>query len=133
MHARTHAQTGSNLCVIYSSYSCVNQCKYTWNRLHPFNTHTHVLHVQNCLSKGDLVVPQPPLLQLSSANIDRHGAYLMDTGSHMYLWLGAAVSDKFCEDVFEQPNFKSIQDGMVCCVTVACIKILLLRNPRSSV
>ena len=62
------------------------------------------------------MVPQPPLLQLSSANIDRHGAYLMDTGSHMYLWLGAAVSDRFCEDVFEQPNFKSIQDNMVCYV-----------------
>ena len=61
------------------------------------------------------MVPQPPRLQLSSANIDRHGAYLMDTGAHMYLWLGAAISDKFCEDVFEQPNFKSIQDNMVGC------------------
>ena len=59
------------------------------------------------------MVPQPPRLQLSSANIDRHGAYLMDTGSHMYLWLGAAISDRFCADVFEQPNFKSIQDNMV--------------------
>ena len=59
------------------------------------------------------MIPQPPVLQLSSGNMDRHGVYLMDRGSAIYLWVGAAVNDTFCQDVFDVPNFTAIQDGMV--------------------
>ena len=69
--------------------------------------------LQNALSKGEVVVPQPPVLQLSSANIDRHGAYLMDAGTHFYLWLGAAISDRFCMEVFDHPNFQALPEVMV--------------------
>ena len=68
---------------------------------------------QNAISKGDMIIPQPPLLQLSSANIDRHGVYLMDRGSNMYLWIGAAISDKWCQEVLDVQNFQAIPEGMV--------------------
>ncbi|KAK3591332.1 hypothetical protein CHS0354_028438 [Potamilus streckersoni] len=57
-------------------------------------------------------VPSPPLIHLSSANIDRNGAYLMDTGSAMYLYIGSAISEQFCKDVLDKPNFMSIEDGL---------------------
>lgn len=69
--------------------------------------------LQNAVYKDDKVIAQPPLLPLSSAHIDRHGAYLMDTGSQMYLWLGAAISDQFCHDVIGVPNFQAVTDGKV--------------------
>jgi protein transport protein SEC24 len=59
------------------------------------------------------VIPKPPVLQLSSANIDRHGAYLMDTGSRFLLWVGGSISDHWCQEVLDVPNFKSIPDGLV--------------------
>ncbi|KAL3877465.1 hypothetical protein ACJMK2_035167 [Sinanodonta woodiana] len=62
--------------------------------------------------KGSEEVPSLPLIHLSSANIDRNGAYLMDTGSAMYLYVGSAVSEQFCKDVLDKPNFMSIEDGL---------------------
>ena len=70
-------------------------------------------HFQNAISKGDTIIPQPPLLQLSSANMDRHGAYLLDRETHMCLWVGAAISDKWCQEVLDCQNFQSIREGMV--------------------
>ncbi len=37
----------------------------------------------------------------------------MDTGRRMFLYIGAAISDAFCQEVFDVPNFVSIQDGQV--------------------
>ena len=38
----------------------------------------------------------------------------MDRGCVMYLWIGAAISDQFCQEVFEVANFQAIPDGSVC-------------------
>ena len=70
----------------------------------------HNLDDKRAVLKDDVSVPQPPLLQLSSANIDRHGVYLLDTGSRMMLWVGAAISDHFCQEIFDVPNFASVPD-----------------------
>lgn len=68
---------------------------------------------QTTMTRAGLVIPKPPLLQLSSANIDRHGAYLMDVGNDLYLMVGGAISDQFCQDILDKPNFMSIPEGMV--------------------
>ena len=65
------------------------------------------------IERNDEKIPKAPRLQLSSANIDRHGVYVMDQGENMYLMVGGAVSDTFCQDVFEVPNFMSIPEGLV--------------------
>ncbi|CAH1794179.1 unnamed protein product, partial [Owenia fusiformis] len=80
--------------------------------LYPSLYPVHALDDRNAVSKGDQVVAQPQLLQLSFANIDRHGAYLLDAGDHMYLYVGAAISDKFCSEVLDAPNFQSVPETM---------------------
>jgi len=37
----------------------------------------------------------------------------MDTGTHMYLWIGAAVSDQFCSQVLDCASYQSMPDTMV--------------------
>jgi protein transport protein SEC24 len=85
---------------------------YLMLEIYPSLYPVHALDDKNVISKGDLVIPQPPILQLSSAHTDRHGAYLMDTGSRFYMWIAGAISDHWCQEVLDVPNFKSIQDGM---------------------
>ena len=68
---------------------------------------------QNTEDKGDAKVPKPPILHLSSANVDSHGAYIMDTFDHIFMYVGKTVSEKFIQDVLDQPNFMSIPEGMV--------------------
>lgn len=73
--------------------------------------------MQGGLGSGDdddAAVPQPPLLSLTAASIDRHGVYLMDTGVYMYVWVGAAISDKLCQEIFDKPNFQALPEIMVC-------------------
>ncbi|XP_074647209.1 protein transport protein Sec24A-like [Tubulanus polymorphus] len=92
-------------------------------RLHPNLYPVHALDDKNAITKNDVVIPQPALLQLSSANIDRHGAYLLDCGTKLYMWVGGAISDRYCQEVFDVPNFVSIQD----CLS----KLPELENPTS--
>lgn len=68
---------------------------------------------QNTEKRGDMLVPQPPLLHLSSSNIDRTGVYLMDTLDTIYLYIGSAAPQNFIQEVFDVPDFMSIPDGMV--------------------
>ena len=59
------------------------------------------------------MIANPPRLPLSSAHIDRHGAYLMDTGNYLYLWIGAAISDQFCLQVLNCASYQSMPETMV--------------------
>ena len=68
------------------------------------------------MTKNNEEIPQVGLIHLSSANIDRQGVYLLDTYDRMYFYVGSAVSDQFCQDVLEVPNFTSIPEGMVSCL-----------------
>ncbi|XP_013073220.2 protein transport protein Sec24A-like isoform X1 [Biomphalaria glabrata] len=65
------------------------------------------------IKRGNEEIPSAPLLQLSSANIDRTGLFLMDTGDAMCLLVGSGVGDQICQDVFDKPNFMSIPDDMM--------------------
>jgi hypothetical protein len=81
-------------------------------RVHKIFNIIELIYVfQDMVKKGSLEYPKLPLLQLSSANVDRNGAYLLDTGDTIYLYLGSAVNPQFCQDVFDRPNFASIQEG----------------------
>ncbi|XP_067672447.1 protein transport protein Sec24A-like isoform X2 [Haliotis asinina] len=93
------------------------QCKtlplmYLMQYFYPHLYPVHSIEEKNTITRGGLVIPKPPLLQLSSANIDRHGAYIMDVGNDLYLMVGGAVSDQFCQDILDKPNFMSIPEGM---------------------
>ena len=83
---------------------------------------------QDAICQEDRVIPNPPCLPLSSAHVDRHGAYLMDTGSHMYLWIGAAISDQFCLQVLDCPSYQSMQETMVLCALISLCQQRMLDN-----
>ncbi|RUS79855.1 hypothetical protein EGW08_012381 [Elysia chlorotica] len=96
----------------------MQQCKvlppcYLIQMLYPHLYPLHKLSDENPIKRGKEEIPSAGLLQLSSANIERTGLFLMDTGEAMYLLVGSAVGDQVCQDVFDKPNFASIQDGMM--------------------
>jgi len=51
----------------------------------------HNLNDQGAISEGDKVIPQPPRLHLSAEMVDSHGAYMMDTGEVIYLYVGKNI------------------------------------------
>ncbi|XP_028661756.1 protein transport protein Sec24B isoform X1 [Erpetoichthys calabaricus] len=65
------------------------------------------LHIKDC------VVPQPPILQLSAEKLARDGAFLMDCGSVLYLWLAKCCDAAFLRDVLGFPDFNSVPADMV--------------------
>ncbi|GFR98794.1 SEC24 family, member A [Elysia marginata] len=96
----------------------MQQCKvlplcYLVQMLHPHLYPLHKLSDENPIKRGKEEIPSAGVLQLSSANIERTGLFLMDTGEAMYLLVGSAVGDQVCHDVFDKPNFASLPDGMM--------------------
>ncbi|XP_016307573.1 protein transport protein Sec24B-like isoform X2 [Sinocyclocheilus anshuiensis] len=64
------------------------------------------------LHLNDSVIPQPPLLQLTAEKLTREGAFLMDCGSVMYLWVGKCCNEMFICDVLGFPNYASLPSNM---------------------
>uniref|UniRef100_L7M0D9 Putative vesicle coat complex copii subunit sfb3 n=1 Tax=Rhipicephalus pulchellus TaxID=72859 RepID=L7M0D9_RHIPC len=82
---------------------------YIYPALYPL----HMLDDQDALELDDgTLVCQPPRLQLSFENIDRHGCYALDTVDRLYLYVGRALSDRFCTNVLGVPNFAAIPEDM---------------------
>ena len=42
----------------------------------------------------------PPMIRLSGERLDTNGAYLMENGQSMVLWLGRGISSEFLQDIF---------------------------------
>ncbi|CAG5122017.1 unnamed protein product [Candidula unifasciata] len=96
----------------------MQQCKvlpvsYLLQYLHPHLYPLHRLSDEKPIKCGKEEIPSAPLLQLSSANIDRTGLFLMDAGEAMYLLVGSGIGDQMCQDVFGKPNFMSVPEGMM--------------------
>uniref|UniRef100_A0A672NGM0 Protein transport protein Sec24B-like n=1 Tax=Sinocyclocheilus grahami TaxID=75366 RepID=A0A672NGM0_SINGR len=75
------------------------------------------------LHLNDSVIPQPPLLQLTAEKLTREGAFLMDCGSVMYLWVGKCCNEMFIRDLLGFPNYASLPSNMVsvCVCVCACM------------
>ncbi|PSN38091.1 hypothetical protein C0J52_00838 [Blattella germanica] len=58
------------------------------------------------------MVPQPPRLHLSAEKLDSHGAFLMDAGDHMMMYVGHNISNGFCSSVLGVPAFSHIPEEM---------------------
>ncbi|XP_065130703.2 protein transport protein Sec24B isoform X1 [Paramisgurnus dabryanus] len=67
---------------------------------------------QGALNVNDSVIPQPPLLQLTAEKLTREGAFLMDCGNVMYLWVGKCCNEMFVRDVLGYPDYASIPSNM---------------------
>ena len=61
----------------------------------------------------EMSVTLPPLNSLTTSQLDRHGAYIMDCGTIIYLYLGPAISDSFCSNLLDVPSYSSAPEGLV--------------------
>ncbi|XP_058857870.1 protein transport protein Sec24B isoform X2 [Acipenser ruthenus] len=79
--------------------------------------HPNLYRIDNLTDEGalhvnDSIVPQPPILQLSAERLTREGAFLMDCGSVLYLWVGKSCDVNFIRDVLGYPNQTSVPQNM---------------------
>ncbi|XP_037763745.1 protein transport protein Sec24A isoform X1 [Chelonia mydas] len=80
-------------------------------------THPNLYRVDNLTDEGalninDKTIPQPPILQLSVEKLSRDGAYLMDAGSVMFIWIGKNCGQNFISQVLGVPSYASIPQNM---------------------
>lgn len=61
--------------------------------------------------KGE--VKLPPMIRTSYDRLDNQGAYLVDTGSDLFFWLGAKISPAFVKDVFSVETLDAVDPNMV--------------------
>ncbi|GJQ65437.1 hypothetical protein Trydic_g7544 [Trypoxylus dichotomus] len=73
----------------------------------------HNLEEHNVVvNEDDEIIHQPPLIQLTARSLDSHGAYLMDTGEHMMIFICCNVSITFLNNVLGVADFSAISDEM---------------------
>ncbi|XP_060530213.1 protein transport protein Sec24B [Cylas formicarius] len=71
----------------------------------------HNLEEQEIVSDFESeTVPQPPRLQLTARCLESRGAFLMDCGDHMMIFVGASVSKAFLSNVFGVSEYSLIPD-----------------------
>lgn len=80
-------------------------------------THPSLYRVDNLSDEGalninDRTIPQPPILQLSVEKLSRDGAFLMDAGSVLMLWVGRNCAQNFLSQVLGVQNYASIPQTM---------------------
>ncbi|XP_040827876.1 protein transport protein Sec24A isoform X2 [Ochotona curzoniae] len=80
-------------------------------------THPSLYRVDNLSDEGalninDRTIPQPALLQLSVEKLSRDGAFLMDAGSVLMLWIGKNCAPHFLSHVLGVQNYASIPQIM---------------------
>nr|XP_045007839.1 protein transport protein Sec24A [Jaculus jaculus] len=80
-------------------------------------THPSLYRVDNLSDEGalhinDRTIPRPPILQLSVEKLSRDGAFLMDAGSILMLWVGKNCSQNFLSHVLGVQNYASIPQTM---------------------
>ncbi|GAA6092873.1 protein transport protein Sec24B isoform X1 [Tachysurus ichikawai] len=86
--------------------------KQIMHMIHPDLYRVDNLSDQGALQLNERVIPQPPLLQLSAEKLTREGAFLLDCGSVMYLWLGRSCNEMFIRDVLGCSDYTSIPVSM---------------------
>ncbi|KAK2829111.1 hypothetical protein Q7C36_017101 [Tachysurus vachellii] len=86
--------------------------KQIMHMIHPDLYRVDNLSDQGALQLNERVIPQPPLLQLSAEKLTREGAFLLDCGSVMYLWMGRSCNEMFIRDVLGCSDYTSIPVNM---------------------
>ncbi|XP_027865114.1 protein transport protein Sec24B isoform X1 [Xiphophorus couchianus] len=80
--------------------------------LHPDLYRVDNMSDQGALHLNDTVVPQPHLLHLSAERLSRDGAFLMDCGNVLYLWISKCCNETFICDVLGCSSYASIPPNM---------------------
>lgn len=109
-------QTGTNASLDERTYA---MCQIKSQPLVHFMlmTHPNLYRVDNLSDEGalninDKTIPQPPILQLSVEKLNRDGAYLLDAGTIMLLWVGRNSGQNFITQVLGVPNYSALTQDM---------------------
>ncbi|XP_046813506.1 protein transport protein Sec24A [Vespa crabro] len=70
----------------------------------------HVLDDKNSMDIDGKVCPQPPRLHLSAEKIDSRGAFLMDAGDKIFIYVGKNIHSLFCCNVLGVSAFSAIPE-----------------------
>uniref|UniRef100_A0A4W3GBR7 SEC24 homolog B, COPII coat complex component n=1 Tax=Callorhinchus milii TaxID=7868 RepID=A0A4W3GBR7_CALMI len=80
--------------------------------IHPCLYRIDNLSDEGSINVSDRTIPQPPIIQLSAEKLSREGAYLMDCGFALYLWIGKSCSANFISEVLGFSNYSSVPQNM---------------------
>lgn len=85
----------------------------------------HVLDDKNSMDIDGKVCPQPPRLHLSAEKIDSRGAFLMDAGDKIFIYVGKNVHPSFCCNVLGVSAFSAIPEEFVSLFQRNCLLNIL--------
>ncbi|KAM7398352.1 hypothetical protein PAMA_006317 [Pampus argenteus] len=85
---------------------------YSMLMIHPALYRIDDLTDEGALNISERTIPQPRLLQLSVEKLSREGAFLMDTGMVMYLWIGRNCNPNFLSQVLGVPNYAAVPENL---------------------
>ncbi|XP_076024969.1 protein transport protein Sec24A [Genypterus blacodes] len=85
---------------------------YAMLMIHPAFYRVDDLTDKGALNINERTIPQPSLLQLSVEKLSREGAFLMDAGLMMYLWIGRNCNPSFLTQVLGVPTYAAIPDNL---------------------
>lgn len=109
-------QTGTNASLderIYAMCQIKSQpLVYLMMMTHPNLYRVDSLSDEGALNINDKTIPQPPILQLSVEKLNRDGAYLMDAGTIMLLWVGRNCGQNFITQVLGVANYSALTQDM---------------------
>ncbi|KAM5302243.1 protein transport protein Sec24A isoform 2-T2 [Glossophaga mutica] len=109
-------QTGTNARLderIFAMCQVKNQpLVYLMLTTHPSLYRVDNLSDEGALNINDRTIPQPPILQLSVEKLSRDGAFLLDAGSVLMLWVGKNCGQNFLSQVLGVQSYASIPHTM---------------------
>ncbi|XP_066502177.1 protein transport protein Sec24A isoform X3 [Hoplias malabaricus] len=85
---------------------------YIMLMIHPSLYRVDNLTDEGALNISDRIIPQPRMLQLSVEKLNRDGAFLMDAGSDMYLYVGRNCSPTFLRQVLGVQDYLNVPVNM---------------------
>ncbi|KAM4545197.1 protein transport protein Sec24A isoform 2-T2 [Odontesthes bonariensis] len=85
---------------------------YSMLMIHPALYRVDDLSDEGALNVNERTIPQPKVLQLSVEKLSREGAFLMDAGIVMYLWIGRNCHPNFLMQVLGVPNYAAVPENL---------------------
>ncbi|KAJ7997145.1 hypothetical protein DPEC_G00225920 [Dallia pectoralis] len=85
---------------------------YVMLMIHPALYRVDDLTDEGALNISERTIPQPRVLQLSVEKLSREGAFLMDAGLVIYLWIGRNCNPNFLTQVLGLPSYAAVPQNM---------------------
>ncbi|XP_069573330.1 protein transport protein Sec24A isoform X1 [Brachyistius frenatus] len=85
---------------------------YSMLMIHPALYRVDDLTDEGALNINERTIPQPAVHQLTVEKLCREGAFLMDCGTVMYLWIGRNCHPNFLTQVLGVPNYAAVPENL---------------------